>query len=526
MSRQVYAIEVKAYDPDAAAEITLTYAEDGFATKSGDTPANRHFAPRIMEAGNFSQFLVDALVTSGRSRAGYGEIVLANLDGELDALAGYGFDGRELVVRYGRIGDAYPAAWDTVMTGTISQIEATLAEVRLLIRDRQAEVRDLPYQPTKYAGSNSLPNGVEGVEDDLQGKPKPRLRGQVNNISPPAVNTSKFTYQVSDKVISSLDAVYVGGLAVPSGSGHASLAALQAAAVTAGTYDWYLGGGGDGAFFRLGTAPDNVVTCDATEGASASNRTAAQIAKQILLDVGIDAGDIDSASVTALDTANNAVIGVWTGSEEQSAGSLLDAVLGSVGGYWNIDATGNFYFGRLEDPASGTAVQTIKSYQLISSSGQAVERLRGRGENDGLPAWRVVLNYRKNYTVQRGGDVVAAVAQARRALLAEEWRNVTYDDTSVKTTHLLASERQVYSLIVDVSDASDEAERQQVLHGVKREFLRIQVPTSQLSALARKPGSIVELEMPRFDWSSGKKYVVTGVTDVRSARLVTLELWG
>ena len=42
-----------------------------------------------------------------------------------------------------------------------------LGELRLLVRNRQGEVANQPYQPTRYAGSNALPNGVEGVPEDL-----------------------------------------------------------------------------------------------------------------------------------------------------------------------------------------------------------------------------------------------------------------------------------------------------------------------------------------------------------------------
>ena len=120
------------------------------------------------------------------------------------------------------------------------------------------------------------------------------MRGQVFNISPPLVNTSKLTYQISHKAINAIDAVYVGGATVTAGSSHASLAALQAATVTGGTYDYYLGSGSAGAYFRLGSSPTQQVTCDATEGAASSNRTAAQIAKQVLLDAGVASGEISS----------------------------------------------------------------------------------------------------------------------------------------------------------------------------------------------------------------------------------------
>lgn len=526
---EVYAIEVTAY-ADPGGTRTLCFCTGvGFTTRPTDTPAATTFLPAAIEAGNFSQFLVDALATDGRSRVGAGEIVLSNADGRLDFMNQLGLDGRQLVVRLGTPGTAYPADWTTLLTGTMEQAEFTWDAVRILLRDRQAEVYDKPYQPAKFAGSNTSVGaggeaGVEGSGDDLKGKPKPRLRGKAINISPPAVNAGKLTFMVSDKPIQSLDAVYVGGNAITPGTARADLAALQAATVSAGTYDYSLGSGAEGAYFRLGTAPDNVVTCDATEGATAAARTAAQVARQILLDAGISAGDIESASVTALDAANSGVLGIWTGTEERRTGELLDQVLGSVGGFWAITAAGGFYFGRLEAPA-GPPVRTIERYELIDS-GQAVERLRGRGDEKGLPCWRTVLRYQRNYTVQQGADVFAAVAQTRRNRLAEEWLTVVAEDSAVQTKHPLSPEKQVYTLLDSAADAATEAARVNDQYKVKRDTLRVRVPAKQLRGTELRLGDVWALKAPRFDWAGGKPLRLTGVIHTYSANETILELWG
>jgi hypothetical protein len=155
MSGPVYAIEVVAWDDALSGTRTLTFATGtGFVTGAADTPASTHFVPCVIDAGNFSQFLVDALLTDGRSRVGFGEIVLNNADGSLDALNTYGLDGRAVTVRTGVAGDAYPEGWTALLTGTVEQAEFGWDTVRLLIRDRQAEVADRPFQAVKFGGSN------------------------------------------------------------------------------------------------------------------------------------------------------------------------------------------------------------------------------------------------------------------------------------------------------------------------------------------------------------------------------------
>jgi hypothetical protein len=525
MTSAVYAIEITAYDPAIATTRTLTYASGaGFNTKAADTPANTHFAPLVIEAGSFSQYLVDALVTDGRSRVGFGAIVLNNADGRLDGLKDYGFDGRRVVLRRGVPGAAYPSAWTTLFTGTMEQVEFSWGQVQVIVRDRQGEVADLPYQTTKFAGNNSLPNGVEGIADDLKGKPKPILRGKCFNISPPLVNTSKLTYQISHKTIASIDAVYSGGVAVTAGTSHASLALLQAAAPAAGTYDFYLGSASDGAYFRLGSSPTTTVTCDATEGAAAANRTAAQIAKQILLDAGVASGDISASAVSALDTANSSVIGVWSGAEESRIGDVLDEVLASIGAYWTVTSAGVFTFGRLEAP-SGSPVKTFEAFELLEDD-QPIERLRGRSNDKGLPAWRLQLFWQKNYTVQGDSDVQAAVTLARRGFLKEEYRVVINEDAAIKTQYLLAPEKQVYTLLTNSADAANEASRLNTLYKTKRDFLRWKCSASYMASTAIELGNVVSLQVNRFGWSSGKLLRVMGITYEFSRDEVTYEVWG
>lgn len=525
MKPNVFAIEITAYDPVEADERTLYFATgDGFCTAPTDTPANMHFSPRVIEAGNFGRFVIDPNLTDGRARASAGEVVLANADGGLDALAAYGLDGRRLVIRRGRPGTAYPGAWTTVLTGTMEQAEFTWRELRVLIRDRQAEVASKTYQETKYAGTNSLPNGVEGVEGDLKGRPKPRLHGKVRNIAPPLVNTSKLTFQVSDREIDSLDAVYVGGLAISAGTTHGSLAALQAATVSAGTYDIYLGSGSDGAYFRMGTAPDHTVTCNATAGAAATDRTAAQIAQQVLLDAGVSGGDINAGAVSALDTLNDAVVGHWAGTEETTVGAVLEAVLASIGAFWAVNGTGEFTFGRLDEPA-GLSVQTFRTVDILDRN-PPVERLRARGAERGLPCWRVKLGYRKNWLVQEGADVVPAVSLARRNELREPYLIATAEDASVRTTFLLAPEKELYTLLDDTTDAADEADRLQDLYGVKRDLLRFSVSAAALADYVPELGDMVALDVARFDWAGGKLFAVTGIIYEFSQNTLTMEIFG
>lgn len=504
---------------------TLRYSTSrGFITKPSETPANAVFLPRVNNPGNFEQYIYRNGTTYGRSEVGYGVVILNNGDSSLDALLQYGFDGRILTIRRGEDTGDYPGDFITVFSGTMQQAEFGWSDITLRLRDRQAEVANKPIQTVRFAGTNSLPNGVEGVATDLKGKPKPLLYGKVENISPPLVNTSKLTYQISEKQINSIQAVRDQGVAISAGSSHASLTLLQAATPGAGTYDYYLGSGSDGAYFRLGSSPAGQITCDATQGANAAARTVAQLVNTILQEPGdVDSGDIDSTSVTALDSANNAVVGVWIGTEDRTVGDVIDDLCASIGAFWSITRDGDFTVGRLE-LAGGSPDDTLEEWKIIDDGNGAVQRISTNDAANGLPINQLNLAYRKNYTPQDGGNLAGAVSIVDRNFYKEAYRNVTAADSAVLTKHPLSEQLIVTTLLTDATDAQDEADRLLVLYKTRRDYLQVVVDSGYTGGL--NLNDVVEMDVERFDWAAGKSFRVLGITEDFATEKTTLSLWG
>lgn len=344
-----YLAVMDVYDPDVTAVRTLYFANRGYVTTPDETPANTVFDARIKQPAAMSRDCWSANRTGGPSRAGYGDLVLLNGDGELDFLLYCGVDGRAVTLYQGEAtpqpltyamttamfgsaslanfsaaqtvdGDTATKAWDTdtgspgdnvpwdfgtpvnvqaiglymsaagydrtyllaysddgllydyvpevlsfpaagwndelvtaggphrywflelvesgtagpdimemravvgwthrpafpddfdtVLVGTMAGLEVTSDLVTIKLRDRQAEAM-VPLQATKYAGNNTLPDGLEGTADDLEGKPKPLCFGDVQNVPAVCVNTSKLIYQVNDGPIFKLAAVYDRGI--------------------------------------------------------------------------------------------------------------------------------------------------------------------------------------------------------------------------------------------------------------------------------------------------------------------------
>jgi hypothetical protein len=72
-------------------------------------------------------------------------------------LANYGFDGRQVIVRVGEAGAAYPSAFTTVLNGTMIAPKFDKTRLTIRVKDKQ-EILNKPLLTTTYLGNNSLPN--------------------------------------------------------------------------------------------------------------------------------------------------------------------------------------------------------------------------------------------------------------------------------------------------------------------------------------------------------------------------------
>lgn len=505
-------IELKAAVDASGTVNTFYLSTDKFITETSDTPPNTAFDPRVVSPGSIGLSVYSDGRTSGGTRLEVGEIVLANNDGELDDWLNYSFDGREVVIRSGTVG-AYPSGFSTVLAATVEAIDATFGKIIIRLRDKQWMLR-LPVLTTTYAGNNSLPNGLEGTSSDLKGRVKPKVYGKVLNVSPPCVNTSKLTYQVNSGAVSSIDAVYDNGVLLTAGTNHANSTLLQAATPTAGTYDTCIAEG----YLRLGSSPAGEVTVDVTQGAAASNRTVAQIIKQLALDAGVASGDIVSADVTALDTANSSVVGIWLDDSSITFSSAMDAIASSVGAWYGFDSVGDLRMGRLTAP-SGTPAATLYDYDIYDN----IERRSAK--DSGVPIWTLSMSHTKIWTTQNSG-IASSVTAARRAYLSEEYRKSVSSDASVKTQWLLAGTMEVEGLLTSSSDADTEAARQLTLFKVRRDIFDVTVDLSVVTSYSLEMMDVVEVVLSRFGMSAGKSFRIIGMAYDLEKNCVTLSLWG
>lgn len=350
--------EIVAYNKRSATAETIRLVHGGnFTTRPSETPANTYYDQRLKNPVGIRRNIAAPGAIFGRASVAFGELQALNQDGSLDYLLDYAFDGREITIRRGRERGAYPSQFPAILVA--SAAESNVGNIwRLQVRDKRYEL-SVPLESTKYAGTNILPEGLEGVEGDLKGKPKPFLFGSVRNIAPPMVNTAKLIYQVNNGAVQEISAVYDMGVALTQGSAYSSLFELENVEPSAGQFRVYAAGG----YFRLGSRSIGVVTCDVLQGANAAARTAGQFFVQLMGVAGFSSGDWSATDVTTLDSVQPAVLGYWT-MDEVKVGDVLDKVAKTIGGWWGPDRDGVFRLKRITAPRTSEYVAKFTANDL------------------------------------------------------------------------------------------------------------------------------------------------------------------
>jgi hypothetical protein len=499
---------------DGTSVQTLRVATQGYVT-----PAHQYYDGRIAQPGNTQRNIFNARSTFGKTQVGYGEMTLVNQDGALDYLKDFGFAGFGITIQRGVVlpnAGGVPT-WSTVLAGVMESADFSWSEVSIKVRDRQQEL-DKPLQANRYGGTNSLPNGLDGVAADLAGKCKPLLYGKAFAFSPPCVNTARQIYQINEGTMQSVDRVADRDTVLTAGAAYTSQADMETNAPSAGQYRVWINAAGS--YIRLAAAPSGMLTVDATQGANAAARTAAQLINQVLQKGGISGADIPSADVTALDTAAPYEVGYWVGHKQEMSGvQVLDKLANSAGAWWGVDRLGKFRMAQVVDPASGLSIGTISAVDILK-----IDRQRSTDEGSGIPAWQVKLNYALYQEVTE--DLASGVTATVKSERAQQYRQVIANDPSVKTKFPKGVEMELDTCIAAQSHAQTEVNRRLVLYKVVRDTLTITARLDDAMAALVDLGKVITVQLPRFSYSSGKKFLITGIRTNLRNNLFDLTLWG
>lgn len=508
---------------------------EGYISHPADDPPMAVWRQGLTQPALIRRSMVAPGKTQGRAEASTGALEFANADGRFDFLdtgsyeggGAYRAAGRPVTIRMVEL-DAALSSATTVLVSRMKQQVATFASVSVQVRDRVEALQKALLQTTRYLGNNSLPNGLEGVAGDLKGKPKPLGWGKVRNIPVPQVNSARLEFEQG--VSTSVDRVMDSGVDLAqNASDYASQSAMEASAPAAGTWRAWSAGG----YVRLGAPPGGEVTLDVTYGASSADRTIAQVVLSILTGrAGFISADYVAEDFTDLDALQTAVIGFWSGTEEMTIADALDRICASGGVCWYFDALDRFRLKRLDEP-SGDPVLTLTrlggedvlggptTFDILTDG---LQRLPSNDYGDGLPAWKVVVNYQLNNTVQT--QVAGSVLEARKAELAQQWRTVEETDEGVLSLYPDAPTLTFDTLFDSAADAAAEAVRLLNLYGVRRDRLRVKTRLSPEMIALVDLNDVVQVRLDRFDYADGRLFRVIGMEYDLQAYVVTFDLWG
>lgn len=501
---------------------TLRFSDAGLMTLPTDTPANVFYAPRVGDPGNIERHLFSDGRTFGDVSVGAGDVLLKNIDGALDDLRDYAFDGRAIRI-YTLTGKAAPFGSRRLqLEGTVAQTEFQDGDFAITVRDWLEALRQ-PLQGDVYTGATTSGGSpvAEGGED-LKDKTKTMLWGRKRNIPAVVVDFFGKIYEANGGPVAAISAVYDRGVPLAGSGDYGSLAALKAAALQPGQFATCLAIGK----FRLGGEPVGLITCDAVEVGSASDRTAGQIARRMLLKAGmIEGEDFLAADIAALDTSVSYECGIWYGADANvTTLQALSFVLQSVGASIAPDFSGVYRVRRFLAPDRAKAVKTIDEAYIIGP-GEDLDRDAPGDESDGLPTKKVTVRWGINYAVASASDLDTTNSSAEfRAFATQEWRQATATANDTAERHLLAHEMTFDTALVSLANAEAEAGRRLALYRVSREVFRVTLPTQYAAGVDLS--DTVILRASRYGLEQGRAVVVIGVQDEFEVGHTTLTLWG
>lgn len=376
-----------------------------------------------------------------------------------------------------------------------------------------------------------------GGGEALAGQSRPALWGNAWNMAPAPVYPVTQIYECAAHRVYSVASVAEGGLTLGAvGTAYTDLLTFLAGSTTAGSWDSCITA--TGAWIRLGSMPSLPVTWTGEGETDGVNRwrTVGSIVRRIVTTRGreplADPADLDTASFTALDTAQRDVVGLWApAGAERTVREALEALLGSAGAVaFATRGGGVLRVQRLEAP-SGTPDWELDERQIVSLEPVPLE----------LPVWEVELKWRPNHRPLSTAEMAGAIiGTASEALLSRPFRSDRYTDSAVLTRHprarSLTVETLFYSSPAGSSSAtgarSAEGARLLALYGAEHQAYRVTIPADipadrfDVVRVAFRDLDRHGRQRERLGLGSGADFLVLGLSVSAADGVQTLTVWG
>jgi len=528
-ARRLYLLEITGYDPLLPGERVLRYCAQGrglYTSHDTDDPPMVDYLDRVLSIGTFEMTMFRPGRSTGVAEVNYGDIRLINVDGALDPLLDWGFDGRSFVIKVLPDEAAPLADARIVYTGTVAGPPDIDEQAATFRQHDRMELLRVSAQETLFAGTtdSGLAADAEGTAN-LKGEPKPLLWGPALNVTPAEADPFNLIFQFRDGSLRALDALYDRGIPLTSAAAnYTALADLKAAVVPPGRYATALALG----LVKTGSPPIGALTGDPVEGDNTAARTAAQIVRRILVErTSLTEDDLLNGTFATLDALNAGIVGIFDDAGSEAI-DLVSQVLQSVGAQIVADRRGLFRVHRLDLPGSETPVVALDADDVIDDDG--VSFLRMTDNEVGVPAWQYTLEYRRNWTVQSKDEVSARVpdedclSQDRLSFLTRPWRTAFAEDPAIKVKHLRSPTSKGQSLILDPVAAQAEIDRRFAIYAAGPRYGVVPVPAERVDHV--EVADVLSFAYPRFGLDAGRRFRVLGFRNDFDRDVVWLYLFG
>lgn len=496
-----------------------------------DASAPGYFEPRLKSAQAIviSQSIYPSRLAFGFADESFAVVQATNSDGFYDDFAAYGF-GQQATIKLGEDGVAY-GALQTVFNGRITGVNISRATADFVWRSRY-DVLDDPISPSFFLGNNNdSPNErLEGKDDGIGGQRKKRAGGKLYNIEPVIVNAAfrvlgwAWDKDGNRNATHSIDEVRVNGSVWTFSTDYATPELLLANDPGVGNYNTCKA---ESLILMGGSNPlSGTVRIDVTIESNAADRQAGALAKVLIEEAGLST---NAASFTALATDAGYEAGYYA--DEQTYRDVINGLLGSVLAYGYLNNGGEAVAGRLVNPADETPVATLRRMALGEWAQTndipifGIEPLIARDDDLGAPAREVSVRYYQNWAPLDFGTIAAAVDDAEKLQLSNQYRNTQpVDNIAIASQFANAVDVTHDTWLMSLVDA--EAIRDDLADMLGKLERRYQVRARLTPSLASTVslGSVVKIYYDRFGFDSGVNAQVVGLEIDASQRNAVLEV--
>jgi hypothetical protein len=239
--------------------------------------------------------------------------------------------------------------------------------------------------------------------------------------------------------------------------------------------------------------------------------TAADVMQRLVTErTALTSGDIDTASVSAMNTAIGATVGLYVDNDTTTVLQALDTLLTGLGGFYTVDRAGKLSVGQFRAPAAPAAL-SLDADDVEENSVQLVRRI--------LPAKSVRLGYARFWNTSTSGAVTLTEAQRERL----QTPHLVAKATNTLTGHLLAIDEDLQpTALLDATATATEATRQAALYNTLRYVYRLAGFTA---AQQVKLGDVVALNLGRFGLNNGTLARVVGLRESLTGGRIELEVF-